>query len=42
MASWATERGRSADLGSPPLANALDDLLLQHHNGISGLIEPNW
>jgi hypothetical protein len=42
MASWATERGRGAELGSPPLPNALDDPLIHHHNVISGPIEPNW
>jgi len=30
MASWATERGRDAQLGSPPLSNALSDLGIHH------------
>jgi hypothetical protein len=30
VASWATEGGRGAQLGSPSLPNALGDLLIHH------------
>jgi hypothetical protein len=30
VTSWATERARGGQLGSPPLPNALGDLLIHH------------